>query len=191
MARLRQWTSWHGVATNARRPFHVQTSLRKWALHLKCRYSLQVQLHLPVTAMFMGINSGSGPWYNRSRAGHNCQQLFASLPVSAYVTISFNCMAFRPACVNHFVATLHHCIVFILCSSLYFKCMVPCLSCLSSQCPHSHHNQSPNQHVDCCISPDRPSRLRTLVRFLLLSHIPFLLLVCCSAVHKWCMYGVY
>jgi hypothetical protein len=88
MARLRQWTSWHGVVTNARRPFHAQTSLRKWALHQRCRCSLQVQLHLPVTAMFTGINSGSGPWYSRSRAGHNCQLLSASLPVSAYVTIS-------------------------------------------------------------------------------------------------------
>ena len=71
MGRLRQWTSWHGVATNARRPFHAQTSLRKWALHQRCRYSLQVQLRLLVTAMFTGINSGSGLWYSRSRAGHN------------------------------------------------------------------------------------------------------------------------
>jgi hypothetical protein len=87
MSRLRQWTSWHDVVTNARRRFHAQTSLRKWALHQKYRYSLQVQLRLPVTAMFTGINLGSGPWCSRSRAGHNCQQLFASC-LSAYVTIS-------------------------------------------------------------------------------------------------------
>jgi len=39
------------------------------------------------------------------------------------------------------------------------------------------------------VQPERPFRLRTLFRFPPLSHIPFLLLVCCSAVHKWCMYG--
>src|SRR5260370_42497624 len=63
------------------------------------------------------------------------------------------------------------------------KCMVLCLSRLSSQFPHSHHNQSPNQHADCCISPDRPfratfsasSRSRTPLYF-----IASLLLFCCA-----------
>jgi hypothetical protein len=137
------------VVTNARRPFHAQTSLLKWALHQKCRYSLQVQLRFPVMGMVTGINSGSGPWYSRSRAGHSCEQLFTLL--SAYVTISS--LYSVTTCVRQSLCchvTPLHCFysLFLFISS---KCMVLCLSCLSSQFPHCHHNQSPNQHVDCCI----------------------------------------
>ena len=78
----------------------------------------------------------------------------------------------------------HHCIVFIRCFSLYFIQVygfLPILSVITS--PFTHHNQSPNQYVGCCISPDRPFLLRTLFRFLTLSHILFFiasLLFCCA-----------
>jgi hypothetical protein len=159
----------------------VQTSLRKWALRQKCRFSLRAWLRLPVTSIVTGINSGSGPWYSRSRAGHNCQQLCSLhfLWLSAYVTISCARQSF---CCH---VTPLHC--FILCSSLFHP------SVWFFAYPVCHHNSR------IVITISHLTNMPTVVfpQIVLFACVPpfplppalahpfiLLLVFCCSAVHK-------
>ena len=156
----------------------MQTSLRKWALHQKCRYSLQVQLRSPITVMVMGINSGSGLWYSRSRAGHNCQKHPTSLCLCNHILYDVSTRASITLLPCYTIA------LFLFSVPPYFIQVYGFLPILSIITFPSLSSQSVT-YPTCRLlySPDCPFRLRTLFRFLPLSHIPFFiasLLFCCA-----------